>query len=118
MPHLPFSPAPLIRTAALALAAAASLASQSADAQQQRRPNIVFLFSDDHAAHAISAYRRVSEEFGDQNKAPDAMYKLGLALSRTGDLALARTTLEQVVERYPYSTASASAKAELARIKY
>src|SRR5688572_10766966 len=26
-------------------------------AAQQQRPNIVFLFSDDHAAHALSAYR-------------------------------------------------------------
>ena len=25
-------------------------------AQEGRRPNIVFIFSDDHAAHAISAY--------------------------------------------------------------
>ena len=35
----------------LALACAAPLAGQ------QRRPNIVFIFSDDHAAHALSAYR-------------------------------------------------------------
>jgi arylsulfatase A-like enzyme len=35
----------------LALAACASV-----PATAQRRPNIVFLFSDDHAAHAISAY--------------------------------------------------------------
>ncbi|HEU0014154.1 MAG TPA: sulfatase [Longimicrobium sp.] len=42
--------------ASLRLAAILLLAGAPA-AAQQRRPNIVFLFSDDHAAHAISAYR-------------------------------------------------------------
>ncbi|HVS32687.1 MAG TPA: tol-pal system protein YbgF [Thermoanaerobaculia bacterium] len=68
--------------------------------------------------NAMSYYRRVSEEFGDQNKAPDALFKLALALEKTGDLALARTTLQQVIARYPYSTPAASAKGELNRIKY
>ena len=43
------------RSLRLALIAALCLAPRAADAQ--RRPNIIFLFSDDHAAHAISAYR-------------------------------------------------------------
>lgn len=69
-------------------------------------------------ANAISHYRRVSQQYGDQNKAPDAGYKLGLSYARTGDLALARQTFQEVIARYPYSTPAASAKAELERIKY
>lgn len=69
-------------------------------------------------ANAISHYRRVSQQYGDQNKAPDAVYKLALAYAKTGDLALARQTLQEVISRYPYSTPAASAKAELERIKY
>ncbi len=68
--------------------------------------------------NAMSYYRRVSDEFGDRNKAPDALYKLALALAKTGDLALARTTLQQVIARYPYSAPASSAKGELNRIKY
>jgi tol-pal system protein YbgF len=63
-------------------------------------------------------YKRVSDEYGDQNKAPDAMYKLALTYEKTGDLALARTTLQQVIARYPYSAPAAAAKSELNRIKY
>ena len=68
--------------------------------------------------NAMRYYRRVAADFGDQNKAPDALYKMGLALAKTSDLALARRTLEDVIQRYPYSSAAASAKQELARIKY
>jgi tol-pal system protein YbgF len=68
--------------------------------------------------NAMRYYRRVAVDFADQNKAPDALYKMGLTLSRTGDLALARQTLEEVISKYPYSSPAASARQELARIKY
>lgn len=68
--------------------------------------------------NAMRFYRRVAVDFGDQNKAPDAMYKMGMAQAKTGDLALARKTLEEVIAKYPYSTPAASARQELARIKY
>lgn len=75
-----------------------------------------------YAAHdynnAMRYYARVVSEFADQNKAPDALYKTALAQEKTGDLALARKTLQQVIERYPYSTSSSMAKQELQRIKY
>lgn len=67
---------------------------------------------------AIRYYKRVVDEYPDQNKAPDAMYMLALAYEKTGDLALARTTLQQVIARYPYSAPASSAKSELNRIKY
>jgi tol-pal system protein YbgF len=68
--------------------------------------------------NAMRYYQRVTAEFGDQNKAPDAMFKTALSLERTGDLSLARKTLQDVIERYPYSTPAASAKQELTRIKF
>lgn len=68
--------------------------------------------------NAVRHYMRVVNDFADQNKAPDALFKIALAQERTGDLALARRTLEQVIERYPYSSTSASAKAELQRIRF
>ena len=68
--------------------------------------------------NAIRYYKRVSDEYGDQNKAPDALYKLALAYEKTSDLAQARTFLQEVIARYPYSAPAASAKSELNRIKY
>lgn len=69
-------------------------------------------------SNAMRYYSRVTTEFSDQNKAPDALFKTALTLARTGDLAQARKTLQEVIERYPYSTPAASAKHELERIKY
>lgn len=68
--------------------------------------------------NAVRYYNRVVSDYSDQNKAPDALFKTALAQVRTGDLALARRTLQQVVARYPYSSAASTAKAELERIRY
>lgn len=68
--------------------------------------------------NAVRHYMRVVNDFSDQNKAPDALFKIALAQERTGDLSLARRTLEQVIERYPYSSTASSAKAELQRIRF
>ena len=68
--------------------------------------------------NAMRYYARVTTEYADQNKAPDALLKTALAQERTGDLALARKTLQQVIERYPYSSSASTAKQELQRIKY
>jgi tol-pal system protein YbgF len=69
-------------------------------------------------ANAMKLYDRVTREFGETNKAPDAMFKTGLAFEKSGDLAMAHRALEECIRRYPYSTAAASAKLELKRIKY
>jgi TolA-binding protein len=66
----------------------------------------------------MAQYQRIVTEYPDQNKAPDAMLRLGMAQAKTGDLVLARRTLNGVISTYPYSTAAASAKAELKRIQY
>jgi tol-pal system protein YbgF len=68
--------------------------------------------------NAMRYYARVTNEFSQENKAPDALFKTALAQARTGDLALARKTLNEVIARYPYSTPAASARHELERIKY
>jgi len=68
--------------------------------------------------NAVRYYTRVVNDYSSQNKAPDALFKTAIVQSRTGDLALARRTLQQVIERYPYSSSASSAKAELERIKY
>jgi tol-pal system protein YbgF len=69
-------------------------------------------------SNAVRFYQRVVTDYSTQNKAPDALFKIAMAQERTGDLALARRTLEQVIQRYPYSSPASSAKAELERIKY
>lgn len=68
--------------------------------------------------NAMRYYRRIVTDYSDQNKAPDALLKTALSLARTGDLALARKTLQQVIADFPYSTAASSAKAELQRIRF
>lgn len=68
--------------------------------------------------NALRFYARVTNDYADQNKAPDALYKTALVQERSGDLALARKTLQQVIERYPYSTSASSAKHELQRIRF
>ncbi len=68
--------------------------------------------------NAMKYYDRVTKEFGETNKAPDAMFKTGLAFEKSGDLAMARRAFDECIRRYPYSTSAASAKLELKRIKY
>lgn len=67
---------------------------------------------------AMKFYRRILGDFADQNKAPDAALKIGLAYVKLGDLGLARRAFEDVISKYPYSTPAATAKQELTRIKY
>ncbi|HEX3107812.1 MAG TPA: tol-pal system protein YbgF [Thermoanaerobaculia bacterium] len=75
-------------------------------------------FAAGNYAEAMKFYRRVTAEFSEANKAPDAMFKTALAFEKTGDLGMARNTLDEVIRRYPYSSSAASAKLELKRIKY
>ncbi len=69
-------------------------------------------------AEAMKFYKRVTAEFSESNKAPDALFKTALAFEKSGDLGMARNTLDEVIRRYPYASAAASAKLELKRIKY
>jgi len=94
-----------------------------ADSSGELADNALFWIGETYFAaadynNAIRYYKRVADEFGDQNKAPDALYKLAISFERTSDLAQARTTLQEVIARYPYSAPASSAKSELNRIKY
>lgn len=68
--------------------------------------------------NAVRNYMRVVNDYSTQNKAPDALFKTAMVQERTGDLALARRTLQQVIERYPYSSTASTAKSELERIRF
>ena len=68
--------------------------------------------------NAMKYYERVTKEYGETNKAPDALFKTGLAFEKSGDLAMARRAFDECIRRYPYSTPADSAKRELKRIKY
>jgi len=68
--------------------------------------------------NAMKYYERVTREYGETNKAPDALFKTGLAFEKSGDLAMARRAFDECIRRYPYSTPASSAKLELKRIKY
>ena len=67
---------------------------------------------------AMRFYERVAKEYADANKAPDAVFKLGIAFEKTGDLGMARRAFDEVIAKYPYSAPAASARAELKKIKY
>jgi tol-pal system protein YbgF len=94
-----------------------------ADQQGDLADNALFWIGETYFAakdyvNAMRFYARVVNDYADQNKAPDAMFKTAMAQEKTGDLALARRTLQQVIERYPYSSSASTAKQELVRIKY
>lgn len=75
-------------------------------------------FASGNYAEATKYYKRVTVEFAEQNKAPDALFKIALAHEKTGDLGMAKQALDEVMRRYPYSSAAAAAKQELKRIRY
>ena len=75
-------------------------------------------FAAGNYAEAARYYRRVTTEFADQNKAPDALFKIAISHEKSGDLALARQTLRELIRDYPYSSVADSAKRELERIRY
>jgi tol-pal system protein YbgF len=75
-------------------------------------------FASGNYSNALTYYQRVVKDYSDQNKAPDALFKSGMAYEKMGDLQLARRAFDDCIARYPYSTPAASARMELKRIKY
>jgi tol-pal system protein YbgF len=85
--------------------------------------NALYWIAETHYAQgrygeAIVIYRRIMDEYSQQNKAPDSMLKAGLAYAKLGDLDMARRMLQDLTSRYPYSTPAANARHELERLKY
>lgn len=67
---------------------------------------------------AARVYDTIVNQYGDQNRAPDAMLRLAESHARRGDLQLAREVYERLIERYSWSSAAATARQEIERIRY
>jgi tol-pal system protein YbgF len=65
---------------------------------------------------AITAYRKVLSDWPQSRKAPDAMVKLGFSLSDLKRNGEARNTLEDVVRKYPGTSAAQLAADRLKRL--
>jgi tol-pal system protein YbgF len=66
--------------------------------------------------NAITAYRKVLATWPDSRKAPDAMVKLGFSQSDLKRTSEARKTLDEVVRKYPGTTAAQLAADRLKRL--
>jgi tol-pal system protein YbgF len=65
---------------------------------------------------AVAAYRKVLTDWPNSRKAPDAMVKLGFSLSDMKRTSEARSTLEEVVRKYPGTNAAQLAADRLKRL--
>lgn len=65
---------------------------------------------------AEEEFTKVLNEYPNSPKVPDAMLKLGYSLHENGAVDQARTTLNQVVARFPNTAAAKSAEQRLARL--
>jgi tol-pal system protein YbgF len=66
--------------------------------------------------HAIAAFRTVGERWPDSRKAGDALVKLGFSLDELKRYGEARTTLSQVVQRFPGTEAARLASERLQKL--
>jgi tol-pal system protein YbgF len=65
---------------------------------------------------AIAAFQKVTTDWPDSRKAPDALVKIGFTQSALGKNGEARVTLEDVVRRYPGTEAAQLATERLKRL--
>jgi tol-pal system protein YbgF len=65
---------------------------------------------------AMTAFRKVTTDWPDSRKAPDALVKVGFTQAALGRNAEARTTLEEVTRRYPGTEAATLAADRLKRM--
>lgn len=68
-------------------------------------------------AKAVEAFAAVGTSSPDTSKAPDALLKKGLAESELGRTEAARTTLNEVIRRYPQNDAARLAREQLSRLR-
>jgi len=66
--------------------------------------------------NAIAAFQKVTTDWPDSRKAPDALVKVGFTQSAMGRNGDARVTLEDVVRRYPGTEAAQLATERLKRL--
>ena len=67
-------------------------------------------------ADAAALFQIVIDEYPTSSKVADALLKRGFSEQEMGDSQRAEATLNQVVEKYPNSSAARLAKARLERI--
>ena len=67
--------------------------------------------------NAIAAFQRVTSEWPDSRKVPDALVKIGFTQAALGKNGEARVTLEDVVRRFPGTDAANLAADRLKRLK-
>jgi tol-pal system protein YbgF len=65
---------------------------------------------------AKEAFTIVAASFPNHRKAPDALFKLGVTYQRMGDNAKAKSYLQQVIQKYPDSSASRLASEYLKKL--
>ncbi len=65
---------------------------------------------------AVQAFRKVTTDWPDSRKAPDALVKVGFTQAAQGKNVEARATLEEVTRRYPGSEAAQLASDRLKRM--
>jgi tol-pal system protein YbgF len=73
-------------------------------------------YGDKHYREAVLAYGRVARDFPRSDKAPDALYRTAEAMIALDLKDDARAILEDVVSRYPRTSAAQKAKARLAEL--
>ncbi len=73
-------------------------------------------YGDKRYREAVLAYGRVARDFPRSDKAPDALYRTAEAMIALDLKDDARAILEDVVSRYPKTTAAQKAKARLAEL--
>jgi len=66
---------------------------------------------------AITSFKTVVEQFPASNKVAPSKLKLGFAYQQRGDYALAKTTLQSVVNQFPNSPTARLATARLSQLK-
>jgi tol-pal system protein YbgF len=66
---------------------------------------------------ALSAFLETVERYPNGNKVPDALYKAGQCLEALGDRERARYTYQEVLQRFPGSSAALNAEEELQNLR-
>lgn len=103
-------------------------ADQSFSAFLQRYPESGYLpqayfwlgsahFAQQECYKAIPAYQTVATRFPNSQKAPEALLNIASCQLDLNDKAAARETLEQLLKKYPASTAASMGKERLAELK-
>ena len=79
--------------------------------QSRYAPNVWYWLGESHYVQrrlpqALDAFRKVTEQYGSSAKVPDALLKIGMILDDRGDHDKAVETFNDLIDRYPKSSAA------------